>query len=172
MLSYNVLEVFVVGIFLADLSVSAPAPDSSPAPTSTPTTDCVDHFPTCQNFKGWGCGGQYEEWAIYNCAKTCGYCDKKRFTHSTHQPLSVTQPVPSQRCSDNIPNCKEYGQSVCTAYKTWAQDNCASYCNLCGFNTCQDKLPNCDMYGSETCGGAYRTWALDNCAYTCRLCDV
>ncbi|XP_046585113.1 uncharacterized protein LOC124292110 [Haliotis rubra] len=128
MLSNNVVEVFVFWIYLVDISVSAPA--------LVQRDICADHLSFCKDFEGWGCGGQYEEWASYNCAKTCGYCDKKGFV-IPHFPYTVTQPVPSQQCVDEIPNCKEYGQSVCTdsQYKTWVQDNCASYCNLCDLVT-------------------------------------
>ncbi|XP_067652806.1 uncharacterized protein [Haliotis asinina] len=128
MLSYNVLGAFVFWICLVDISVSAPALPKRDA--------CVDHLSFCKDFVGWGCGGQYEEWASYNCAKTCGYCDRKGFV-IPHFPVTATQPVPTQGCVDKIPNCSSYGHSVCTnnRYRDWAEDNCAAYCNLCNLVT-------------------------------------
>ncbi|CAC5378864.1 unnamed protein product [Mytilus coruscus] len=38
----------------------------------------------------------------------------------------------SGTCNDVIPNCKQYGPTVCEGtYKLWASRNCAYYCNLC-----------------------------------------
>ncbi|XP_067650915.1 uncharacterized protein [Haliotis asinina] len=168
MLFNSVVEAVVVGIFLGDVSVSVPTP------SATQQDACVDHYPTCQSYKGWGCGGQYEEWASYNCAKTCGLCDKKgsMVAHSTNIPLTVTHPV--QPCRDRITNCKEYGLLVCTdkQFEVWSRSNCASYCQLCDSNTCKDRLSSCASYDREACGGQYTDWAKDNCAKTCSLCDV
>ncbi|CAG2213741.1 unnamed protein product [Mytilus edulis] len=42
-------------------------------------------------------------------------------------------------CNDVIPNCKEYGATVCEGtYKPWASRNCAYYCNLCNGNYCKN----------------------------------
>ncbi|XP_046354595.1 uncharacterized protein LOC124134024 [Haliotis rufescens] len=122
MLSCDIVHVFVVAILLVDISVAAPF--------QIRQATCSDHLSFCEDFKGWGCGGQYEEWASFNCANTCGYCNKKGFV-IPHNPFTVTHTVPSHQCVDKISNCKEYGLSTCTLYKAWAQTNCASMCGLC-----------------------------------------
>ncbi|XP_046354594.2 uncharacterized protein LOC124134022 isoform X2 [Haliotis rufescens] len=112
MLSSDIVHVFVVGIFLVDITVAVPPQGGTP---------CADHISNCQDFKGWGCGGQYQQWAHMKCAKTCGYCDNNGFVI----------PYTSHQCDDKISNCKDYGLNVCSSYKDWSKVNCASMCNIC-----------------------------------------
>ncbi|VDI82670.1 Hypothetical predicted protein [Mytilus galloprovincialis] len=102
---------------------------------------CADAIPDCNRFGPNACTA-FKGWATINCAHYCGFCHAN--TATTHRPPPVTTilktlPPPTtttatttSSCVDVIPNCKQYGPTVCLGtYKPWASRNCAYYCKLC-----------------------------------------
>lgn len=57
--------------FLASAS-PAPAPAADPAPAID--MNCADLAVDCHKFAAWCTQPRMSEWAIKNCAKTCGVC--------------------------------------------------------------------------------------------------
>ncbi|CAC5378859.1 COL6A [Mytilus coruscus] len=57
------------------------------------------------------------------------------FVKTSPPPKTTTEATtisPTSVCVDVIPNCNQYGQTVCVGtYKPWASRNCAYYCKLC-----------------------------------------
>ncbi|XP_053374018.1 collagen alpha-1(XII) chain-like [Mercenaria mercenaria] len=91
---------------------------------------------------------------------------------STATPLL---PV-THSCFDEVDNCVDYDQDMCTSYRPWAMAHCKRYCGFCqGAKTppqpCVDKKSNCDEYGQDICiATAFRKWTRENCARFCGIC--
>nr|XP_022328103.1 uncharacterized protein LOC111127294 isoform X1 [Crassostrea virginica] len=160
---------------------------------------CTNHISNCQNYGHSSCV-TYAQWARDNCPLYCGYCAAQGSptpmvlttitTTNPPTPAVVTQGV----CIDQISNCHDYGISVCSQYRQWADENCPRYCAFCqapptppppmttttAFATppplvagpCEDKIPTCLDYlarDSTTCN-KYLDWSTFNCRRTCGIC--
>ncbi|XP_060072431.1 uncharacterized protein LOC132552285 [Ylistrum balloti] len=76
-------------------------------------------------------------------------------------------------CADILSDCHTYGKVACHhPFQSWAEKNCAKYCNFCGENACVDKLSDCETYGTGSCKSPYISWATKNCARYCGICGT
>ncbi|KAK6186004.1 hypothetical protein SNE40_008123 [Patella caerulea] len=134
-------------------------------------------YDACRHYGRGSCSGMYESWAKANCAQFCGFCV---------DPNATPEP-----CIDNITNCAQYTQEICTNkdYRIWTEDNCRKFCGLCGADyttpaipvhttrqpptvsgNCTNAQDDCDHYLDSACVGAYAPWASQHCALRCGYC--
>jgi hypothetical protein len=56
------------------------------------------------------------------------------FHYKGTNPLTGGGGIATGVCKDAIPNCDQYGTSVCAdpQYSGWVSSNCRKFCNKCG----------------------------------------
>nr|XP_022340913.1 putative tyrosinase-like protein tyr-3 isoform X3 [Crassostrea virginica] len=159
------------------------------APPTTPVP-CADKLGNCKDYGATVCQDPlYAPWVIDNCRYHCRQCSDDQLAIAD----SKTTTLPPPPCVDKIKICGRYGQSACTSYKPWAQDNCRNFCRYCTQEQllivdskttttttlatppkpCADKIPHCDVYNDDICTNEkYRSWAEENCPVYCMLCST
>ncbi|XP_052818305.1 multiple epidermal growth factor-like domains protein 11 [Mya arenaria] len=159
-------------------------PQMTSAPMLMPSSggSCTDAVSNCADYTMSVCSNaDYATWVSTNCAKFCGKCSSSSGGGAPPLPVISSH---TGSCQDTLPNCADYGASVCTNadYATWSTQNCAKFCNKCsgsgassgGSPGCTDKNSNCAMLDSSsricTDAGA-RIYAQENCAMTCNMCS-
>ena len=67
---------------------------------------------------------------LFPCLSWCMYTAPSSFHCMPTAPDYTTTPAP---CEDAVPNCENFGESVCTnvAYDDWVNSNCRKFCNRC-----------------------------------------
>ncbi|XP_061170059.1 transmembrane matrix receptor MUP-4-like [Saccostrea echinata] len=163
---------------------------------------CSNHITNCGSY-GHSVCITYAQWGRDKCPLYCGYCQAQG-TPTPMAPVTTTQgtdPFISNTpalitqgiCMDQISNCHDYGLSVCSTYRQWADTNCPRYCAFCKAPStppppvtttviptppplvagpCEDKMPTCKDYlarDSNTCN-RYLDWSTFNCRKTCGIC--
>ncbi|XP_060600216.1 uncharacterized protein LOC132753729 isoform X4 [Ruditapes philippinarum] len=130
-------------------------------PTSSLGT-CTDKLANCAGYGTYICGQNYQDWAAQNCAKYCGICG------GGTNPLTGGGGIATGVCKDAIPNCDQYGTSVCAdpQYSGWVSSNCRKFCNKCvttGTGT------GTGTGGSGTSGTGTMTGNTQGCFYNNKL---
>ncbi|XP_063436378.1 CD109 antigen-like [Mytilus trossulus] len=84
--------------------------------------NCEDKISNCALYDYTVCTDpQYTAWTVEYCQRTCFKC----------QIIREIQSFQDNYCRDRNPKCIEYEKSVCTAYRSWALDNCVRFCGNC-----------------------------------------
>ncbi|XP_033759496.1 WNT1-inducible-signaling pathway protein 1-like [Pecten maximus] len=128
------------------------------------TPQCVDQITDCEVY-GTSVCHTYKTWAFDNCALYCGYCGFVK------TPPTLPLTLSKGSCHDALPQCKGYGQDVCSQFTVWARQNCASYCGFCD-DEATTKLP----LGSNGCYfnnvvHAHGEMWQEGCDYQCECLD-